>query len=177
MSRIGNTPVEIPSGVDVKIDGTSITVKGPRGVLSREFRAVSFEQEESRVVVKPTADNGQGRAYHGLARALLNNMVVGVSAGFQKNLKIIGTGYRAAASGNKLTLSVGYSHQVEMPVPEGISVKVDKNTLIYLESIDKQALGEFAAQVRRVRPPEPYKGKGIRYENEYVRIKVGKTAG
>tara|TARA_B100000029_G_scaffold174328_2_gene171111 strand:- start:185 stop:718 length:534 start_codon:yes stop_codon:yes gene_type:complete len=177
VSRIGNKPVEIPSGVDLTIDGVSVSVKGPRGVLSRDFRAVSFEQEESRVIVKPTTDDGKGRAFHGLARALLNNMVVGVSEGFKKNLTIIGTGYRAAASGNTLTLNVGYSHPVEMKVPEGISAKVDKNTLISLESNDKQALGEFAAQVRRVRPPEPYKGKGIRYEDEYVRIKVGKTAG
>ena len=177
MSRVGNQPIQIPSGVEVKIDGLTVTVKGSKGSLTRTFRDVSIEEQESNLLVKATRQDRQGRAFHGLARALLNNMVTGVHTGFSKTLEIRGTGYRASAQGSKLVLNVGFSHPVEMELPKEVNVKVDKNTIVVLESANNEVLGEIAAKIRRVRPPEPYMGKGIRYMDEFVKIKAGKTAG
>ncbi len=176
MSRIGKQPISIPAGVDVIVNGTTVTVKGKKGTLTQTFRDVAFAHEENVLTVTPTRRDRKASAFHGLARALLNNMVIGVSDGFQRKLKIVGTGYRAAISGNKLTLKVGFSHNVEMILPEGVTGSVEDNTSITLESADNQQVGEFAAQIRRVRPPEPYKGKGIRHADEFVKIKAGKTA-
>ena len=176
MSRIGNKPISVPAGVDVTINETTVTVKGKKGTLTQTFRDVAIEQEENVLTVKQATKDRKASAFQGLARALLSNMVVGVSEGFQRKLEIVGTGYRAAISGNKLSLKVGFSHNVDMILPEGISGNVENNTSIPLESADKQAVGEFAAKIRRVRPPEPYKGKGIRYADEQVKIKAGKTA-
>ena len=176
MSRIGNKPISVPAGVDVTINETTVTVKGKKGTLTQTFRDVAIEQEENVLTVKQASEDRKASAFQGLARALLNNMVVGVSEGFQRKLEIVGTGYRAAISGNKLSLKVGFSHNVDMVLPEGITGNVENNTSITLESADKQAVGEFAAKIRRVRPPEPYKGKGIRYADEQVKIKAGKTA-
>ena len=175
MSRIGKLPVPVPSGVEVKIDGLHVTVKGPKGSLDRTFRDVGIEQAENELVVKRTRMDRQGVAFHGLARALLNNMVVGVSVGFSRKLEIVGTGYRAAVKGKSLTLNVGYSHPVEIPLPEGITANVENNTLVTIEGQSKEAVGQLAATIRRIRPPEPYKGKGIRYQGERILRKAGKA--
>lgn len=174
MSRIGKSVIQIPEGVKIEISNNKVNVTGPKGSLSDTFKdMVGFEIKENEMVVKPgeECDN----AYWGLTRSLVNNMVTGVSKGFEKKLEIVGVGYRAKVGGNTLTLSVGYSHPVDMQIPEGLSVEVKDNTNIFIRGIDKQKLGQFTANVREVRPPEPYKGKGIRYDNEYVRRKVGKT--
>ena len=175
MSRIGKQPVSIPKGVEVSIDGASVIIKGKNGTLSRTLRDVRVESTDGTLVVHPAREDRQGRAYWGLARALLNNMVVGVSEGYVRKLEIIGTGYRAEAKGQTLVLNVGFSHPVEMRLPDAVSAAVEKNTLIELRSPDKEAIGQTAAKIRAIRPPEPYKGKGIRYAGETVQIKAGKA--
>jgi len=177
MSRIGKKPITLPQGVTATVEDNVITVKGPKGSLDFQFRSeMTVNLNEDGLVVERPSESKQDRAVHGTTRALINNMVVGVSEGFKKELKMIGVGYRAQLQGKKLVLSAGYSHPVEMDIPEGLTVEVPKNTLINISGIDKQLVGEFAANVRGVRPPEPYLGKGIRYVNEYVRRKEGKTA-
>jgi large subunit ribosomal protein L6 len=176
MSRIGKQPVPIPNQVSVDIKGRHVTVKGPKGTLARELpSAVVVEQEGSNIKVSPENDSRIARQRHGLSRTLVANMVEGVFKGFEKRLQIQGVGYRAQAQGKKLTLNVGYSNPVEVQMPEGISVAVEKNTEVILNGIDKEVLGNIAATIRAVRPPEPYKGKGIRYLGENVRRKAGKT--
>lgn len=176
MSRIGKLPIAIPAGVEVTLDGKDITVKGPKGAMTRTIvDPINVEIIENEIVVTRNDDEAQNRAFHGLTRALINNMVVGVSAGFVKELEIVGVGYRAQMQGSKLTLNVGKSHPVEFEAPEGIEIEVPKPTQIKLSGYDKETLGVLAAKIRAVRPPEPYKGKGIRYKGEYVRRKAGKT--
>jgi large subunit ribosomal protein L6 len=176
MSRIGKQPVPIPDKVSIDIQGRHITVKGPKGTLARELpSAVVVEQDGATVKVSPESNSRIARQRHGLSRTLVANMVEGVSKGFEKRLQIQGVGYRAQAQGKKLTLNVGYSNPVEMEMPEGISVAVERNTEVILNGIDKEVLGNTAAKIRAVRPPEPYKGKGIRYMGENVRRKAGKT--
>ena len=176
MSRIGKKPVVIPDGVTVTVDEKSIEVKGPKGTLSGTIPAsIEAKVEDGQVVFVPLANDKQTSALFGLARALTDNMVTGVTDGFAKELEIQGVGYRADMKGKNLNLTLGFSHPVEMPVPEGLDVKMDGNTKIRIEGIDKQAVGQFAAEIRKLRPPEPYKGKGVRYADEHVRRKVGKT--
>lgn len=176
MSRIGQMPVTVPSGVDVKVDGTQVTVKGSKGELSREFTdRVSFSIEDRVVTVGREDDTRESRALHGLSRALLANMVEGVSEGFSKALEIQGVGYRASLKGSDIELLVGFSHPVDVPAPEGITFEVPEPTRIVVSGIDKEQVGQVAADIRKVRPPEPYKGKGIRYAGEYVRRKAGKA--
>ena len=176
MSRIGKLPIAIPAGVDVKIDGSTVTVKGPKGELSRQFHPnISIEQEGAALVVARPDDEKQNRALHGLTRSLLANMVGGVHEGFKKELEVNGVGYRAAKQGKQLVLNVGYSHQVFMDEPEGITIEVPAPNRIVILGNDKQKVGQFAAEVREKRPPEPYKGKGIKYANEVIRRKEGKT--
>ena len=176
MSRIGKAPVPIPSGVDVTVQGTSVTVKGPKGTLERSFSdRISVAVEDGQVIVRRGTDERMDRAQHGLVRALINNMVVGVSEGFAKHLSLEGVGYRAAMKGNELELQVGFSHSVLMDEVDGITVEVPEPTKINVSGIDKELVGQVAANIRSVRPPEPYKGKGIRYVGEYVRRKAGKA--
>ncbi|HJQ76412.1 MAG TPA: 50S ribosomal protein L6 [Acidimicrobiia bacterium] len=176
MSRIGNKPVELPDGVDVAIEGTSVTVKGAKGELSRRFHErIGFDVDDGVVTVTRPDDERESRALHGLSRALLHNMVVGVSDGFRKELEIHGVGYRAALKGQIIELQVGFSHTVEVEAPEGITFEVPEQTRIVISGIDKERVGQVAADIRKVRPPEPYKGKGIRYTGEYVRRKAGKA--
>ena len=176
MSRVGKSPVTIPSGVDVKIDGSQVTVKGSKGELVREFHErIGFTQEGDLLTVTRPDDARESKALHGLSRALLNNMVVGVSEGYTKNLEIQGVGYRAALKGKAIELQVGFSHTVMVEAPEGITFDVPEPTKISVSGIDKELVGQVAADIRKVRPPEPYKGKGIRYEGEYVRRKAGKA--
>ncbi|MBF0310322.1 MAG: 50S ribosomal protein L6 [Magnetococcales bacterium] len=175
MSRIGKQPVPIPNGVVVGIENQTVTVKGKRGELVRTFpETVGITQDGGKLVVRPNGDIKEVKPDWGMARAMLSNMVVGVSDGFVKNLEIIGVGYRAAVQGNFLNLSLGFSHPVNYPIPPGITVTVDKNTLLKIEGYDKEILGRICAEIRAYRPPEPYKGKGIRYAGEYVIQKVGK---
>ena len=178
MSRIGNKTITIPSGVEITVgDGNEVTVKGPKGTLERKFSdLMSIEMEDGVLTVKRANEEKHTKQLHGTTRALLNAMVVGVDQGFTKVLKIVGIGYRAALSGKKLTLNVGYSHPIEFTVPEGITVEVPDERTINISGIDKQKVGQFAAVVRASRKPEPYGGKGVRYENEHVRRKEGKTA-
>jgi large subunit ribosomal protein L6 len=176
MSRIGNKPVDVPSGVDVVVDGTLVKVKGSKGQLERSFNErIGFDIEDGVVTVTRPDDARESRALHGLSRALLNNMVVGVSDGFRKELEIHGVGYRASLKGSNIELLVGYSHPVEVEAPEGITFEVPDQTKIVVSGIDKEQVGQVAADIRKVRPPEPYKGKGIRYVGEYVRRKAGKA--
>ncbi|MDH3942956.1 MAG: 50S ribosomal protein L6 [Anaerolineae bacterium] len=177
MSRIGNQPVEIPSGVDVEIKGTHLKVKGPKGELQHTFPpVVEISMENDQVVVKPTSEEKFSRAMYGTARAVIGNMVTGVSEGFEKNLEIEGVGYRAEMEGKNLVLHVGFSHSVTVEPPEGITFEVgERNREIKIEGYDKQVVGQIAAEIRKVRPPEPYKGKGIRYRGEYIRRKAGKA--
>jgi large subunit ribosomal protein L6 len=169
-------PVVIPSGVEVSINGNKINVKGPKGELTRNFPAVvSFKQEGDQVLVGRTSEEKFTRSMHGTARALLNNMVEGVNEGFTRTLEVHGVGYRAEMKGKTLVLNVGYSHPVEMEPEEGIAFEVVENGNIKVMSHDKELIGEIAARIRKVRPPEPYKGKGIRYQGEYVRRKAGKA--
>jgi large subunit ribosomal protein L6 len=179
MSRIGRLPVAIPSGVTVEEKNHKVTVKGPKGALEIALRPeVEVAVEKTQVVVKPRGeDTRQTRAYHGMTRAILANMMEGVTQGYVRNLEIQGVGWNAALAGKKLVLSVGYSLPVEMTIPEGLTVEAPKPTNISIKGADKQLVGQFAAAVRARRPPEPYKGKGIRYEGEYVRKKQGKTFG
>jgi len=176
MSRIGKMPVTVPSGVDVKIDGQNVTVKGSKGELARTFHErVGFEMDEGVLTVTRPDDARESKALHGLSRALLNNMVVGVSEGFSKDLEIQGVGYRAALKGRDVELQVGFSHSVTVGAPDGITFDVPEPTKISVSGIDKELVGQVAANIRKVRPPEPYKGKGIRYVGEYVRRKAGKA--
>ena len=176
MSRVGRTPIDIPSGVEVRIDGNQVKVKGPKGELSRSFPSVvSLKQEGEQLLVERASDEKFTRSMHGTARAVVNNMVVGVSQGFAKTLEVHGVGYRAEMKGKTLVLNVGYSHPVEIEPLEGIAFEVDERGNIKVSSHDKELVGEIAARIRKVRPPEPYKGKGIRYEGEYVRRKAGKA--
>jgi len=177
MSRIGNLPVAVPDGVEVEIgDDNSVTVKGPKGSLSQRFSPSMLLQRDNGTILVQRPDNQrEHRSLHGLTRTLLNNMVVGVTNGYKRDLEIQGVGYRAALDGSVLVLSVGFSHQVRMAPPEGISYTLDGNTRVSVVGIDKQMVGEEAARIRRVRPPEPYKGKGIRYAGERVRRKAGKA--
>lgn len=176
MSRIGLKPVPVPSGVEVTIDDNKVTVKGSKGELSREFNeSISFEMTDGVVTVSRADDTRESRALHGLSRALLHNMVVGVTEGFSAKLEIQGVGYRASMRGSDLELQVGFSHTVTVSAPSGIAFEVPEPTQISVSGIDKQQVGQVAADIRAVRPPEPYKGKGIRYEGEYVRRKAGKA--
>lgn len=175
MSRIGKMPVDIPSGVKVEVKGQEVSVTGKKGSLTRTVRPeMTVKVDGNQVIVEGNGDK-KINAFRGMTRSLINNMVIGVDQGFKKVLVIEGVGYRASASGKKLTLSVGYSNPVEFQLPEAVSGNVDNSTTIILESIDKEALGMTAAQIREIRKPEPYKGKGIRYEGEYIQRKAGKT--
>jgi large subunit ribosomal protein L6 len=177
MSRIGRQPIQLPSGVSVSISPGRVMVNGPLGELSQQVPTrMKVEQENGSVVVSRPSERGEDRALHGLTRSLIANMVEGVTNGFQKRLEIQGVGYRAALRGSDLELSVGYSHSVVLKAPAGITFEVPTPTEVIVKGIDKQQVGQIAAEVRKVRPPEPYKGKGIRYEGEYVRRKVGKRA-
>lgn len=176
MSRIGNKVITIPKGVEVKIDNNFATVKGPKGELKQQFSdELTFSVEGNEIKVVRPSDSKKHKTIHGTARALLANMVTGVSEGFKKELELVGVGYRAQMQGKKLVLSVGYSHPVEFTEIEGIKLSVEANTKVKIEGIDKELVGQYAAKVRAVRPPEPYKGKGIRYAGEYIRRKEGKT--
>ncbi|CAI3272009.1 50S ribosomal protein L6 [Enterococcus cecorum] len=176
MSRIGNKVVVLPQGVEVKQNGNEITVKGPKGELTRTFSEdIKMNIEGNEVTFTRPNDSKEMKTIHGTTRAIFHNMVVGVSEGFQKALELIGVGYRAQLQGSKLVLNVGYSHPVEITAPAGITFEVPSNTQVVVKGISKEAVGEIAANIRGVRPPEPYKGKGIRYVGEYVRRKEGKT--
>ena len=177
MSRIGKQPVPVPSGVEVAIEPELVRVKGPKGELQeRVDKDITVAQEDGEIVVTRPTDRGPHRALHGLTRSLIANMVEGVTGGFEKRLEIQGVGYRAQLQGNKLVLALGYSHPVELDAPEGIDFEVPQPTRVVVRGISKQVVGETAAKIRKQRPPEPYKGKGIRYEGEYVARKVGKRA-
>jgi large subunit ribosomal protein L6 len=177
MSRIGKQPIELPSGVNVAISPGRVQVNGPLGELSQNVPArMQIDQDDGTLVVKRPTERGDDRALHGLTRSLVANMVEGVTKGFEKRLELQGVGYRAALRGTDLELNVGFSHPVVIKPPQGIAFEVPDATTVLVKGIDKQQVGEIAAQVRKVRPPEPYKGKGIRYEGEYVRRKVGKRA-
>jgi large subunit ribosomal protein L6 len=177
MSRIGRKPIEIPQDVTVDVKPGAVMVKGPKGELSQSVSSqMTVAEEKGTVTVTRPTDRGEDRALHGLTRSLIANMVVGVTDGFSKQLEIQGVGYRARLQGNALELSVGYSHPVSITAPEGIEFEVPQPTQVIVRGIDKQLVGEVAARIRRVRPPEPYKGKGIRYVGEHVRRKAGKRA-
>jgi large subunit ribosomal protein L6 len=177
MSRIGRQPIELPAGVSISISPGRVMVNGPLGELSQQVPArMQVEQQDSAIVVTRPTERGEDRALHGLTRTLIANMVEGVTSGFQKRLEIQGVGYRAALRGTDLELNVGFSHSVVLKAPQGITFEVPTPTEVIVKGIDKQQVGQTAAEVRKVRPPEPYKGKGIRYEGEYVRRKVGKRA-
>ena len=176
MSRIGNAPVAIPEKVDVAIDGQTITVKGPKGELSRTVNdEIALEVEDGKIVFKRDSEDRKVKALHGLIRSLVNNMVEGVTNGFSKELTIIGVGYRAAKKGSDLELQVGFSHPVLLKAVDGVSVEVPEPTKVVITGIDKEAVGQVAANIRAVKPPEPYKGKGIRYTDEHVVRKAGKA--
>lgn len=175
MSRIGNKILTLPSNVTLTVDGNKVTVKGPKGELSTEInKHITVEVNENEVVVK--RDNDNFKNFHGTANANIKNMIIGVSDGFEKKLEAVGVGYRFALKGNQLVVTAGYSHPVEVNIPEGIKLEVPSNTELFVRGTDKQLVGEFAANVRKIRQPEPYKGKGIRYANEYIIRKVGKKA-
>lgn len=176
MSRIGKKPIEIPAGVTITIDNGHVTVKGPKGELNRSFNPdIEIKMEENVINVSRPSDSKEYRALHGTTRAVLSNMVEGVSKGFERTLELIGVGYRAQKQGNKLVLNVGYSHPVEFTAEPGLEIEVPSNTKVIVKGTDKERVGALAANIRGVRPPEPYKGKGIRYEGEFVRRKEGKT--
>ena len=176
MSRIGRLPVAIPNGVEVTIDGQSVKVKGPKGELSHVVaEPITVEKGETDLEVKRPNDERQSRALHGLTRSLINNMVLGVTEGYEKKMEIHGTGYRVANKGGDLEFALGYSHPVPVPAPEGITFVVESPVKFRVEGIDKQLVGEVAANIRKLRKPDPYKGKGVRYAGEVVRRKVGKT--
>lgn len=176
MSRIGKVPVPVPAGVEVSLAGQNVSVKGPKGTLSYSAPAlVEISQEDGELSVKRVDDSGEARAQHGLARTMINNLVVGVTDGFEKKLEIVGTGYRVISRGNALEFTLGYSHPVTMDAPDGISFNVESPTKLSVVGIDKQLVGEVAANIRKLRRPEPYKGKGVRYQGEVVRRKVGKA--
>ena len=176
MSRIGKNPITIPAGVDVKLDGNVLTVKGAKGTLTQKIRQeITVKIEGTEIVVTRNNDEKTARSLHGLTRTLIANMVEGVSNGFTKTLEVNGIGYRAQKQGNNLVMNLGFSHQVIMPEIEGISIDVPNPNLVVVSGPDKQVVGQFAAEIREKRPPEPYKGKGIRYQGEYVRRKEGKA--
>lgn len=176
MSRIGKKPIEIPSNVTVTINGNEVSVKGPKGELKQTFnKDLEITQENGVLEVKRPNDEKKVRALHGLTRTLISNMVIGVTEGYKKELDIVGTGYRAAKNGKKLALTLGFSHPLELEDPEGIEVEVPGPNKIVVQGIDKQKVGQYAAYIRGYRPPEPYKGKGIKYSDEVIRRKVGKT--
>lgn len=176
MSRIGKMPITVPAGVDVKIDGTTVTVKGPKGELTRSFpETMMIEQEGEQITVKRPNDERENRSFHGLTRTLIANMIEGVTNGYSKKLVLVGVGYRAALKGRDLELSLGYSHPVTVEAPEGITFECPSQTEIIVSGISKEQVGQMAANVRAWRKPEPYKGKGIRYDNEVVRRKLGKA--
>jgi large subunit ribosomal protein L6 len=177
MSRIGRQPIPVPAGVNIAIDPGRVMVNGPLGELTQQVPVrMTVERQDDKLVVTRPTDRGDDRALHGLTRTLIANMVEGVTKGFEKRLEIQGVGYRATLRGTTLELSVGYSHPVPIEPPQGITFEVPAPTQIVVKGVDKQQVGEIAAEIRKVRPPEPYKGKGIRYEGEYVRRKVGKRA-
>lgn len=179
MSRIGNKPIPVPPGVKVAIDGQHVVIEGKLGKLNREVRPeidVTYDEESKSIVVARKGDDRQSRAFHGLMRSLLNNMVIGVTEGYQKKLEIVGVGYLAAVDGQQLQLRVGYANEIHKPIPQGLDVSCPDQTHVVVKGCDKQMVGQFAAEVRAVRKPEPYKGKGIRYQGEYVKIKPGKAA-
>lgn len=177
MSRIGNQPVSVPSGVQVNIEGGDVTVRGPRGTLNQSFNpAISISQRDDEVVVERASDAREHRALHGLSRSLIANMVTGVTDGYTKSLELVGVGYRTQQNGPGITLSVMLSHTVDVMPPEGVTLEVEGNNRIHVRGIDKQAVGQLAAQIRKVRPPNVYTGKGIRYLGEQVRLKPGKSA-
>ena len=176
MSRIGRMPVAIPSGVDVAIDGRQVTVKGPKGTLSLEIvQPIEVKQADGTITVTRPSDEGEIRALHGLSRSLIANMVTGVTDGYRKTLEIVGVGYRVQAKGKDLEFSLGYSHPVPVSPPDGITFRVETPTRLVVEGIDKQQVGEVAANLRKLRKPDPYKGKGVRYQGEQIRRKVGKA--
>ena len=176
MSRIGKKPIPIPTGVTVAVDGNTVRVKGPKGELTRVIRPeIAVTVADGQVTLARPSEQKQHRAYHGLTRALMANMVQGVTGGYRKSLDIVGVGYRAEKKGQNLVLTVGYSHQVVYPQPPGITITTPAPTNIVIEGIDKEKVGQVAAEIRSVRPPEPYKGKGIRYTGEQVRRKAGKA--
>jgi len=177
MSRIGKLPVTVPAGVDVSIDGRTVTVKGPKGTLSHTvIEPITVERgDDGAILVKRPDDERKSRAYHGLTRSLVNNLVVGVTTGYEKKLEIVGVGYRVALKGSNLEFALGFSHPVVVEPPEGITFAVESPTRFSVSGIDKQLVGETAANIRKIRKPEPYKGKGVRYAGENVRRKVGKT--
>ncbi len=175
MSRIGNRILTIPDGVTVSVDGNVVTVKGPKGELSTEInKNITAEVKENKVIVSRKSDAYKN--FHGTANANINNMIIGVTKGYEKKLEIVGVGYRFTAKGNTLVVNAGYSHPVEVSVPTGITIEVPSNTELFIRGIDKCLVGEFAAEVRKIRQPEPYKGKGIRYTDEHIRRKEGKKA-
>lgn len=177
MSRIGRKAINLPDGVTVTSQASEVTVKGPKGELKvASLPGITVSVEEGKVMVSRSADDKQTRAFHGLMRSLLNNNVTGVSTGFKKTLKLVGTGYRVAMKGQGLNLALGFSHPVEVVAPAGIKLSIEGNDTIYIEGIDHQLVGQVAANIRSLKPPEPYKGKGIRYEDEVVRRKQGKAA-
>ena len=177
MSRIGRQPIPVPAGVNIAIDPGRVMVNGPLGELTQQVPVrMTIERRDDELVVTRPTDRGEDRALHGLTRSLIANMVEGVTKGFEKRLEIQGVGYRAALRGTSLELNVGYSHPVVIDAPQGITFEVPAPTQVSVKGVDKQQVGEIAAEIRKVRPPEPYKGKGIRYEGEYVRRKVGKRA-
>ena len=176
MSRIGKMPIPLPKGVEVRIDGNTVTVKGPKGELARDILPeITIQQEDGQLLVGRPSDQQRHRAMHGLTRTLVDNMVHGVSEGFSKTLEMQGVGYRAQMQGNDLQLAIGFSHPVNVPPPPGIEFEVEGTTRIVVKGINKEQVGQVAADVRKIRPPEPYKGKGIRYLGEYVRRKAGKA--
>lgn len=177
MSRIGRLPIEIPTGVDVKITGSHVKIKGPKGEMEFTFSpSIELSFKDSEIIVTRPSDTREMRSLHGTTRSLIQNMVTGVTDGFQKELQLVGVGYRATMQGNNLVLNVGYSHSVEVEPPQGVSFVVgDRAQQVFISGIDKQKVGQIAADIRKVRPPEPYKGKGIRYKDEYIRRKAGKA--
>lgn len=177
MSLIGKQPISIPSGVTIDVSGSVVNVKGPKGQLSMPvLEGISVKVDGDQLIVEQVKKSRETNALHGLVRSLLSNQVLGVTEGYKKTLKLVGTGYRVQAKGAGISLAVGYSHQVEVNPNPGVSIKVEGNDTIIVEGIDKQAVGQMAANIRKVKPPENYKGKGIRYEDEFVKIKPGKTA-
>ena len=176
MSRIGKQPVVIPAGVEVTVDGSKVTVKGPKGTLTNTFNSdISIKVEGNEILVTRPSDDKDHRALHGLTRTLVNNMVVGVTTGYEKKLEVLGVGYRVQKQGTNLVMNLGYSHQVIIPEEDGITIEVPNPTEIIVKGADKQQVGQMAAVIRSKRPPEPYKGNGIRYSGEYVRRKEGKA--
>ncbi|MEN8145354.1 MAG: 50S ribosomal protein L6 [Gemmatimonadota bacterium] len=177
MSRVGKKPIPVPASVTVTIDGSAVSVKGPKGELNGSFDPeLTIEQSDGMITVSRPTDQVRHRSLHGLTRTLISNMVQGVSEGFQRTLEIHGVGYRAQQKGKDVSFAVGYSNPVEFQAPEGVELQVETPTLVHVRGADRQAVGEAAARIRRIRPPEPYKGKGIRYQNEHVRRKAGKAA-